>query len=269
MTGGPRVALVGVPFDGQSSFRKGASQAPSVIRSAWHSPSSNMYSENGTLVDDSLVRDLGDVQFPDGADPFSAIESKVDGALKEGYRPICLGGDHSITYPIVKSVARVHRNLNILHIDAHPDIYESYEGSRLSHACPFARIMEDRLASRLVQVGIRTMSQHQRDQAARFGVEAVEMKDWTGEVELEFSGPLYLSLDIDALDPAFAPGVSHREPGGLSTRDVIRTVQSLTGQIVAADIVEFNPVVDTPGMTDMVCAKLLKEIAARMASDSR
>jgi len=157
-----------------------------------------------------------------------------------------------------------HNRLSILQIDAHPDLYDVFEGNRLSHACQFARIMEERLATRLVQVGVRTLSAPQKSQAERFGVEIHDMASWDDSQRLDISGPLYLSLDIDALDPAFAPGISHREPGGLSTRQVIRIIHSLGADLVGADIVEYNPDADISGMTGMVCAKLLKEIASKM-----
>jgi arginase family enzyme len=167
----------------------------------------------------------------------------------------------------MKAFSKRYTELSILHIDAHPDLYDVFEGDKLSHACPFARILENGLAKRLVQVGIRTMVPHQREQAERFGVEVMDMRAWGKGKKLTFSDPVYISLDIDALDPAFAPGVSHREPGGLSTRQVIDIIQSVKGSIVGADIVEFNPSRDIPGITDMVCAKLLKEIAARMSGN--
>ncbi|MBA4054510.1 MAG: agmatinase, partial [Marivirga sp.] len=113
-------------------------------------------------------------------------------------------------------------------------------------------------------IGIRTYNAHQREQVARFGVEVVEMKDWTDEKTFEFNGPLYISLDLDALDPAFVPGVSHHEPGGFSTRQVIKIIQKLNAQIVGADIVELNPTRDINGVTGMVAAKLFKEILAKM-----
>ncbi len=262
---GPKIALLGVPYDEQSSFARGSAKAPPLIRAAWHSGSTNKCSEDLTMVDDSLVWDAGDIAFPSGQDPFPHIEREVSALLGKGLRPICLGGDHSVTYPVVRAVAGRHRSLSILHFDAHPDLYEDYEGNRLSHACPFARIMEEGLAERLVQVGIRSMTRHQRDQADRFGVEMVEMRDWRDDLSFSFSGAVYLSFDMDSLDPAFAPGVSHRQPGGLSTRQAIRVIQSFEGSLVGADIVEYNPDLDVPGMTDAVCAKLLKEVAARMA----
>ena len=155
-------------------------------------------------------------------------------------------------------------DLEILHFDAHPDLYDDYEGDRYANACPFARIMEAGQARRLVQVGIRTMNPHQRAQAERFGVEVLEMRDFDPARRLRFDGPVYLSFDIDVLDPAFAPGVSHREPGGMSTRDALRVIQGFEGRLVGADIVEINPQRDPTGRTAMVGAKVLKELAGRL-----
>ncbi len=123
--------------------------------------------------------------------------------------------------------------------------------------------MEAGLVERLVQIGIRTMVGHQREQAKKFGVEVVEMKDWRDDLTFSFDTPLYISFDMDCLDPAFAPGVSHWEPGGFSTRQVLRVIQSLRDPIVGADIVEFNPRVEAH-ITAMTAAKVFKEIAAKM-----
>jgi arginase len=156
--------------------------------------------------------------------------------------------------------------LSILHFDAHPDLYDEYQGNPFSHACPLARILESGLAHRVVQIGIRASNREQRERQERFGVEVYEMKNWRGPVELEFDSPLYITVDLDGLDPAFAPGVSHHEPGGLSTRDLINTIQAVRAEIVGADIVELNPDRDPLGITAMVCAKLIKEIAAKILS---
>ena len=129
-----------------------------------------------------------------------------------------------------------------------------------SHACPFARIMEEGLASRLVQVGIRTMNTHQREQANRFGVEVLEMKNWQAINQIKFDGPVYISLDMDAIDPAFAPGVSHHEPGGFTSRELLSILQNIKGNVISADLVEFNPTRDVGGITAMLAAKLFKEL---------
>jgi arginase len=185
-----------------------------------------------------------------------------------GVRPILLGGDHSITYPIVRGVRRTSGPLTILHVDAHTDLYDEFEGDRFSHACPFARIMEEGLATRLVQIGIRTLTRHQREQADRFGVEIIDMRAWIrgARPEISKTETIYLSIDLDGLDPAFAPGVSHPEPGGLTVRVVLSLIQGLEAPMTAADIVECNPDLDPSGVTSLVAAKFLKEIAAAMQS---
>jgi agmatinase len=207
--------------------------------------------------------DAGDLALSDQY-AFGMIEAGVGALIEEGKRPVSLGGDHSITYPIVKAVARRYPELTIIHFDAHPDLYDEFEGNRLSHACPFARIMEGGLAKRLVQVGIRTINRHQREQAERFGVEVVEMRALPAYAKLKATGPVYVTFDIDVLDPAFAPGVSHREPGGLSVRDAIAHLHAIEGKIVGADLVEYNPVQDFGGVTATVAAKILKEILGKM-----
>jgi arginase family enzyme len=124
--------------------------------------------------------------------------------------------------------------------------------------------MESGLAKRLVQIGIRTMVRHQREQAARFGVEVVEMHALPAYDRLRANGPVYITFDLDVLDPAFAPGLSHREPGGMSVREAIAHLHAIHGEIVGADIVEYNPVQDIGRLTASVAAKILKEILGKM-----
>ena len=260
-----KLAIIGIRYDENSSFTKGAADAPPQIRAALRSDAWNLTSENGTdLSDDSLFFDAGDIEPVAGSDMQSLIENSIHTLIADGLTPISLGGDHSVTHPIVRAVARKYKDLSVLHFDAHPDIYDSYQGNRNSHASPFARIMEQKLVKRLVQVGIRTFTADQRDQVKKFGVESIEMRNVTSNLQLEFDSPVYISFDVDALDPAFAPGVSHREPGGLSTRQAIDLIQRLKGKVVGADIVEFNPRMDPLHITGTVCAKLFKEIAAKM-----
>ena len=260
------VTVLGIPFDKNSSFKTGPAVAPPAIRKALHSPSTNLCAENGIdLGTEPHWRELGDLKLPDESNKaFKEIQRSISLILERDARVVSLGGDHSITYPVIRAYAKKFSTLNILHIDAHPDLYDELEGNRDSHACPFARIMEKELAIRLVQVGIRTMTPHQQEQAERFDVEVIEMRNWHKGIEFEFDGPVYVSFDMDALDPAFAPGVSHFEPGGFSTRDVLSIIQNVKAEIVGADIVEFNPECDVNGVTAMVAAKVLKEIIAKM-----
>ena len=263
------LTLLGIPLDVNSSYLRGPAGAPAKIREALRGDASNKWTELGVdLGAAGAFADAGDLKLGNSLekapDDFLEIERAVGELLEKGERPVSLGGDHSITYPILKAFAGRYRELTMVHFDAHPDLYDEFEGSRVSHACPFARIMEERLAARLVQVGIRTMNGHQREQAARFGVEVMQMSALPAYGRLKIRGPVYVSFDMDVLDPAFAPGISHREPGGMTVREAIAHLHAIEGSIVGADIVEYNPAQDVSGMTATVTAKILKEILGKM-----
>jgi agmatinase len=232
-----------------------------MIREALRSPSFNLCAENGLdLAGDDRWRDEGDLGSPSAQPSFEMVEARIGTHVEDRARVVALGGDHSISWPLVRAHAPSHPGLTILHLDAHPDLYDVFDGSRNSHACPFARIMEEGLANRMVSVGIRAANPHQREQADRFGVETVFAgDDWRSAVA-SLEAPLYLSIDLDVLDPAFAPGLSHPEPGGLSVREVIELIHALPHPPVGADLVELNPDLDLNNLTAMVAAKLLKEI---------
>jgi len=257
--------VLGVPSDENSSHHRGTAEAPARIREVLHSPAGNLCVESGLdLGTAGGWRDAGDLEIDPKRRSFEQIEVGVARLLGDGARVVILGGDHAITYPVIRTHARHVHNLTILHVDAHPDLYDELDGNRLSHACPFARIMEERLAVRLVSVGIRAATPHQREQAMRFGVETISAAAFEPSSIPELKAPVYLSLDLDVLDPAFAPGVSHPEPGGLSTRQVVEIVKGLSGKLVGADIVELNPRRDPSGITAAAAAKLLKETIAAM-----
>ena len=256
--------LIGLPYDASSSHMRGAALAPPRIREALHSDGGNSWTEDlRDLAGPDGLQDVGDLPLPPTAKARAMIEAGIRDVLRKGWCPIALGGDHSVTYPILRAVHREHPEVTILHLDAHPDLYEDFEGDRYSHACPFARIMEEGLAARLVQVGIRTMTGHQREQAERHGVEVIDMRAWSRGERPRVKGPVYLSIDLDVLDPAFAPGLSHREPGGLPVRDVLDVVQTMGGTLIGADVVECNPLQDASDLTVRVAAKIVKEVAAR------
>ena len=257
--------LIGLPYDASSSFLRGASAAPPLVRAALHSPASNDWTEAGIeLIAGRDYADAGDVELPDLPEAREAIERAITSVVATGGRPVSIGGDHSVTYPIVRAIARDIPRFSILQIDAHPDLYDEFDGDRFSHACPFARILEEHANVRLVQVGTRTMTGHQREQATRFGVDVIDMRASSSGRRPELSGPVYVSIDLDGLDPAFAPGVSHREPGGLSVRDALDLIQSLPAPIIGGDVVELNPSQDLVGVTAAVAGKLVRELIGRM-----
>jgi len=260
------IALLGIPYDAKSSYMKGAARGPFAIRHASTGLMINEFTESGLSLElEAAVVDLGDVDVSGDYDRISVrIRESIRTILGRGAAPIVLGGDHSITYPLVKAVAEKYRPLDILHFDAHPDLYDELYDDPHSHACSFTRIMEEGLAQNLVQVGIRAASTPQRVNAAKYGARWVEMKDLPDRLLLEFRNPLYISFDMDALDPAFAPGVSHHESGGLTSRQAIAIIQAVKARVVAADVVELNPTRDPLAISAAAAVKIVKEIAGKI-----
>ena len=259
----PVIHLIGLPTDINSSFERGPAQAPAAIRAALWSERGNLSAECGLEIgaDINLI-DTGDLPLTDT--DVAADDRLIADAIAQNSIPLLLGGDHAVTYPIIAALAAQHGPLNILHFDAHPDLYADFEGNPRSHASPFARIMEGGHARRLVQVGIRTLTRHCREQADKYGVEILPMAGFDVLQVPVLEGPLYISIDIDGIDPSEAPGVSHPEPGGLRLREVLAAIHKQTASIVGADIVELNPSRDIGGVTAILAAKLLREIASRI-----
>lgn len=259
-----RVELLGLPTDEAASFERGAAGGPGAIRAALASPASNQSTEDGLdLATAGRFGDHGDLELSGGEATRREIESAVAARLAAGSRLVCLGGDHSVAHPILAAYGPRYPGLTVVLLDAHPDLYDSLQGDRFSHACAFARVMEQGLVERLVQIGVRTLNDHQRRQAERFGVEVVPRRRWSDLARLELAPPTYLSIDLDALDPAFAPGVSHPQAGGLTTREVLEAIWRVPG-LVGADLVELNPRRDVGGITAVLAAKLVKELAGRL-----
>ncbi len=254
-----KIILQGIPYDGKSSYLKGVSLAPPLIRDKFWSKSSNTFSENHIDIG-KYINDIGDKRIDD----YFEIEKITAKHLAANNRILTLGGDHSITYPLIKAYSRFYDSFDILQIDAHPDLYEELDNDRYSHACPFTRIMDEKLIGQLFQVGVRTWTTHQLAQAHKYNIAIREMKNFCLKDIAELKNDLYISLDIDAFDPAFAPGVSHHESGGLTSRQVINIIQSIKTRIIGADIVEFNPKRDMQGITATLAAKMMKEILSQM-----
>jgi agmatinase len=263
------VAVVGIPLDENSSFMRGSAEGPQAIYESIAAGSTNLCAENGIdLAEEQKFKLLNVVSLKTGPKAQKQITTAVESLLAQQAKILALGGDHSITYPIIRAHNDYYDNLTILHLDAHPDLYQVYDNNPLSHACPFARILEDFPTTRLVQVGIRTRNPHQCLQASRFGVESIDMRDWHEDSEVKLNTPLYVSIDLDVLDPAYAPGVSHHEPGGMTTRGLIRIINDIKVPIIGADIVELNPHRDPLGITTMAAIKIMKELAAKMLKNA-
>ena len=199
------IKLLGIPYDGNSSFLKGASLAPSRMRLMESDGSANSFCESGTeILNGNNYSDMGDMFFPDPnpKEVYNSIKDRVLSELKPNNKIICIGGDHSISYPIIESFAECFKDLTILHLDAHADLYDNFENNPYSHASPFARLMEKNVIRSLTQVGIRTLNTHQREQASKFGVNIIEMKDFN----YDFKGTALYFIGFRHFRPCFCAG---------------------------------------------------------------
>lgn len=264
-----KTRILGFEWDASSSHARGPALGPTVVKRLLSSEASSSYSTD--LVD--MRKAIESYQIPalpeDGAVAREIITKTVADCLAAGLTPLSIGGDHSVTYPILKAVGAKHGPVNVLHIDAHPDLHAEFEGDPYSHASPFARAHEDALIGRHVVAGVRCWDPHQSEQVKKYGVKILRA-DQVDEVPAEiFAGPLYMSIDLDGLDPAFAPGVSHPEPGGLSTLDVLTMIRGIKGPLIGADVVELNPERDFQMATARIVVRLIKELAGTVASNRR
>ena len=267
-----KIGLLGVKDDGNSSFMRGASQAPRYIRDVFLSSSSNTFCEHGLDIE-AHIRDFRDISQPDARAIIDEFIKEI--VVTNKLSPLILGGDHSISFPVVQAVSKyLSTPLVIVHFDAHPDIYPDFEGNPHSHASPFARILENSgLCQQLISIGIRTTTPVQQTELDKHNVQVIHAKDFPAHGRdcaallakyITSTTPVYISVDVDVIEPGLAPGVSHREGGGLTVRQVVDAIQSIPGRVVAADLVEFNPVRDVDGITGVVAAKILKELASKI-----
>lgn len=279
--GGLDVALLGVPYDGGTSYRTGARFGPRAVREQ----SSLIRTWNPVLkvhpFERLRVADCGDVDVvPISIErTYEKIEARVDAVVAAGARPLCVGGDHSITLPILRSLARRHGPLGVVHFDAHPDTWDEYFGSKFFHGTPFRRAVEEGAVDprRMIQVGIRGPLYGPEDFAFQdqHGMEVLRIEPikeqgvaWAAERLARLrGGPVYCSFDIDALDPAYAPATGTPEVGGLTSYEALALVRSLAGHtLVGADVVEVAPPYDGPGqITSLMAANLMFELVSVFA----
>ncbi|MGK4008299.1 agmatinase [Sorangium sp. So ce1036] len=278
---GVDVAVVGIPFDGGTSYRSGARFGPRRIREA----SAMVWGYNNALAVKPLdvleVVDYGDVNVipPSITETMANIESEVGAILAAGAAALALGGDHSVSLPLLRAHAREHGPLGVVHFDAHPDTWDhEFDDRPYSHGTPFRRAIEEGIIdpSRYVQVGLRgpTLEAGDWQWARERGVRAITMDD-VAEIGLPaviratrepLRGPIYVTLDVDAADPAFAPGTGTPEVGGFTSHELLRLVRALRGvEIVGADLVEVSPPYDHGDITALLAANLAFELLSLMA----
>ena len=270
--------VIGIPYDGGASARKGARQGPERIR--FWSQHLTPFSEDRTRLQGVRICDLGDFDVTDELRDFQRLKDRI--ADLPG-TPILLGGDHSVTIPIFQGQRQKYTNkkLGVLWLDAHPDLCDQFVGSKLSHACVLRRGLEAGIAPEDVcMVGLRSWENQEIDLIENGGLnvftaaEVVDrgMQQIASAVRQAFSkcDAVHISLDIDCLDPAYAPGTGIPEAGGLSSRDVIRLIQSLEGLPLAGlDVVEVAPPLDPSEATVFAALKFVMEFIATATRGKR
>jgi len=280
---GVDVAMLGVPFDSGTSYRSGARLGPREIRAQSSLIRPYSYFQKVSPFETLTIVDAGDVDAPPvGIEPaYAAIEAAVDRILKAGATPMAIGGDHSISLPVLRAVARAHGPLALVQFDAHIDTWGDYFGGKYFHGSPFRRAIEEQLIApaQYVQVGIRGPMYGEADDFTwqrEQGVTTIDIgmvkRDGAATTmarvrEIVDGRPLYVTFDIDAVDPAFAPGTGTPEVGGLTSYEAQELVRHLAGlNLVACDIVEVAPTFDGPGqITALLAANLMFELLCVIA----
>lgn len=263
-----RLVFAGLADDSQSSFRRGAARGPAAVRLAYDGDCYGSTSESGIDLAGKIF-DAGDL--PSLADWSATARSFRDFAAAQwraGKIPFFAGGDHAVTVPVAEALAVLARPVHIIQLDAHPDLYPVYEGSSTSHACVAARLLEMPHVASVTQYAIRTENAVQADFARRHSGRLRQFHARSLGISLDYpshiphGAPVYITLDLDAFDPAFAPGVSHPVPGGLSPRQVLNFLQFAPWSLVGMDVVELNPDADIAHRTALLAARCLHEAMA-------
>jgi len=259
------LVFVGLPDDSKSAYRKGTAKAPALIRAAYDGDCHNSTTETGVDLF-GRVADLGDLPPRNSWDETARLYREFAAELfKSEKTPFFAGGDHAVTIPIAAALAVLGEPVHFVQIDAHPDLYPDFDGDRYSNACVAARILEmDHIAS-VTQIGIRTLNPPQKEIADKYQdrLEIHYAHQLMSELPrlqgIPEGDPVYLSLDIDGLDPAYAPGVSYPEPGGLTTRQVLNFLQNGHWKLIGMDVVEVNPELDLNNQTAILAGKIFQE----------
>jgi guanidinobutyrase len=279
-TEGLDACFVGVPLDIGTSNRSGARFGPRQIRSESVLLRPYNMATRAAPFDSLQVADIGDVATNpyDLKDSIRLIESAYDAIVANGCRPITLGGDHTIAWPILRALHRKYGKVAVVHVDAHADVNDTMFGEKIAHGTPFRRAVEDGLlqCDKVTQIGLRGTGYHADDfdwcREQGFTVVQAEacwnrsLAPLMEEVRARVGdAPVYLSFDIDGLDPAFAPGTGTPEVGGLTVQQGLEIVRGMKGlNVVGADLVEVSPPYDQAGTTALVGANLAFEMLCVM-----
>jgi agmatinase len=259
-----RVVLFGIPFEGRVNLRRGADQGPRTLRIA--SDSIETYSPVlDRDLEDLAIADIGDCQLGLGSprEQLDRARAEVAGFWRPGLLPIMLGGDHTATLPVIEVLAPAIPELRILQLDAHPDLREEFLGERVNYASAMARVMDVVAPRRVYQVGMRTGAREEYERKAPhlYPAHAIHPVEAVRSLVPELSRhPLYVTIDIDVLDPSEAPGTGSPEPCGLRTAELIEIVRLLAPcRIVGTDLVEVAERFDPSGRTAITASWVLRE----------
>jgi len=260
-----RLVFVGLPDDSQSSFRRGCARAPERIRLAYDGNCYNASTEAGVDLS-GAVADLGDLASGDSWEATTRRYRDFAAGLYSGGKvPFFAGGDHAVSVPVVAALSVLNEPVHVVQFDAHPDLYPVFEGNPNSHACAATRLLEMGHVASLTQLGVRTLNRPQSQQAEQHSdrLRILSARDLGGGIpalsHIPRGAKVYVNVDIDAFDPAYAPGVSHPVPGGLTPRQVLDFLQRAEWALVGMDVVEVNLTLDRNDQTVLLAARLLHE----------
>jgi agmatinase len=258
-----KIVLLGCPFDGSASFRPGARFGPSAIRRAsWGIETFSPYFERD--LSQLSVHDMGDLELPLGEKKASLalIQKALRTTLSKKKFPILLGGDHLITLPIVEEILRVYPHLYLIQIDAHMDLREDYLGETLSHSTVMRRVVDHLDEGRLFQVGIRSGTEEEFKLAKKIkSIVPFDRGSLRSMVRCLRNQPVYISLDLDVIDPSLLPGVGTPEPGGFTFERFLSLLKELQPlHVIGFDMVELTPDYDPTQVSSITASVLLREM---------
>lgn len=264
------VVLVGIPFDGTTSFRPGTRFAPAVVRP--DSYGLETYSPYLDLdMEDYNLCDLGDIELPFGntTKALNTIYKTFAQIIKDGKRPLTIGGEHLVSLPIIEAFSKIYPDLCIIHFDAHTDLREDYMGESLSHASVIRRAWDILGDNRIFQFGIRSGTKVEFDWAKSHTYLQPFNLDSLEEIIIQLQNrPVYITIDLDVLDPSIFPGTGTPEPGGIDFNTLIFAIKQFTklNHIVGADVVELSPHYDISGVSTATCCKVIREMSLLLLS---
>lgn len=265
---GSAASILGLPFDGTCSFKPGCRFGPRAVRDASWGLETYCPELDAELAGEK-IEDLGDLELPlsGAASAVELIYEAAHAALADGKRLMCLGGEHLVSYPLIKAYAQKFSDLTVLHFDAHADLRENYLGERLSHASAMSLCLDSVAPQRLKQFGIRSGTRQEFNLIRKYATLHSPNAEGVAKALSDSSGPLYISVDIDVFDPGFAPGTGTPEPGGICYADFASCLKAIADsgrQVAGCDVVEVCPPCDPSGITAMLAAKITRGLLILM-----